>query len=106
MEIQLTDSNFDEELKKATTPVLVDFFAEWCGPCKMLAPTLSEIATEYQDKLLVAKLDVDHNPAIAQKFGVMSIPTLIFFKNNQPVKQLVGYQDKASLIKVINEITI
>lgn len=101
MELTLTDQNFDEELKKASVPVLVDFYADWCGPCKMMAPIIDEIAKEYEGKLIVAKVDVDSSPQTAMKFGVMSIPTLIVFKNGQPVKQLVGYQGKEALMKVL-----
>lgn len=104
MDLILTDQNFDEEIKKATLPVLVDFWAEWCGPCKMLAPVLEEIAKDMEGKLIVGKVDVDANPAVSQKFGVMSIPTLILFKNGQPVKQMVGYQGKEGLVKEINGI--
>lgn len=101
MELVLTDKNFDEELKKATVPVLVDFMASWCGPCRMLTPILDEIAKEYEGKLVVGKLDVDANPATAQKFNVMSIPTIIIFKNGKPGKQLVGFQSRESLVKAL-----
>ncbi len=101
MELTLTDQNFDEELKKATLPVLVDFWAPWCGPCKMMAPIIDEIAKEYEGKLVVAKVDVDSSPQTAMKFGIMSIPTLILFRAGQPVKQLVGYQGKEALMKVL-----
>ena len=101
MELTLTDQNFDEELKKATLPVLVDFWAPWCGPCKMMAPIIDEIAKEYEGKLVVAKVDVDSSPQTAMKFGIMSIPTLILFRAGQPDKQLVGYQGKEALMKVL-----
>lgn len=100
----LTDSNFDEEIKKAVLPVLVDFYADWCGPCKLMAPHIEEIARELETKIVVSKFDVDANPNTAQKFGIMSIPTTIIFKNGQPAKQMVGYQDKEALIKAINEV--
>ena len=102
--ITLTDSNFDEEIKKATLPVLVDFHADWCGPCKMMEPHIEALATELKDKVIVAKLDVDANNSTAGKFGVMSIPTTIIFKNGSPVKQVVGYHDKAALLKLITEV--
>jgi thioredoxin 1 len=87
--IQLTDATFDEEVKGADVPVLVDFWAEWCGPCKMIAPILEEIAGEQGDKLRIGKLNVDDNPSIAQRFEVMAIPTLILFKDGEVQKRLV-----------------
>ncbi len=104
MELILTDNNFEVELVKATLPVLVDFYADWCGPCKMLGPIVEEIAKEYAGKLIVGKVDVDASPKTAQKFNVMSIPTLILFKNGQPVKQMVGFQGKESLVKELNSV--
>jgi len=104
MDLVLTDLNFDEELKKATVPVLVDFYADWCGPCKMIAPIIDEIAGEMAGKLVVGKLDVDKNSQTAQKFNIMSIPTLIIFKNGQPVKQLAGYQGKEAIVKEIDNL--
>ncbi|MBA3302678.1 MAG: thioredoxin [Actinomycetota bacterium] len=96
--ITITDASFDEEVKSATEPVLVDFWAEWCGPCKMIAPILTEIADEYAGKLRVAKLNVDDNPDTARRFEVMSIPTLILFKDGEPAKRLVGAKGKAQLL--------
>ena len=102
MHLALTDQNFDEEIKKATLPILVDFAASWCGPCRMMEPIIEEIAKENEGKLVMGKLDVDANPKTAQKFNVMSIPTLIIFKNGKPVKQMVGYQSKENIIKELN----
>src|SRR5687768_10288285 len=103
MYLPLTDSNFDEELKKATTPVLVDFYADWCGPCKMMEPTLDELVKEWEGKAQIAKLYIMANQQTTERFGVLSIPTLIIFKNGQAVKQLVGMQDKAALQQAMTE---
>jgi thioredoxin 1 len=91
--VEVTDANFDELLRNHPL-VLVDFWAEWCAPCRMIAPILEELAQEYEGKLLVAKLDVDENPKTAMRYRVMSIPTVILFKNGQPVEVLVGAQPK------------
>ena len=99
----LTDSTFDEEVNAADEPVIVDFWAEWCGPCKMIAPILEEIATEQTGKLRVAKLNVDDNPDIARRFDVMSIPTLIVFKDGEPAKRLVGAKGKGQLLQELAE---
>lgn len=103
MEITVTDSDFETKVLKSKLPVLVDFWAPWCGPCKMIAPLIEEIAKEYEGKLMVAKLNVDDSPATAQKYSVMGIPTLLFFKAGKPVKQLVGYQEKAALTRAVDE---
>ena len=92
--IELNDSNFDNEVVKSDLPVLVDFWAEWCGPCKMIAPSVEKISEEYSDKLKVGKLDVDSNPNISSTFGIRSIPTLLIFKNGSPVDQIVGAVSK------------
>jgi len=100
----LTDSTFDETIGAATEAVVVDFWAEWCGPCKMIAPILEEIADEHAGKLTVAKLNVDDNPDIARRFDVMSIPTLIVFQDGQPVKRLVGAKGKGQLLEELSDV--
>ncbi|HEX2040066.1 MAG TPA: thioredoxin [Acidimicrobiales bacterium] len=97
--LTLTDTTFDEEIQGADQPVLVDFWAEWCGPCKMIAPVLEEIAEEQGDKLRIAKLNVDENLDIARRFEVMSIPTLILFKEGQPQLRLIGAKGKGQLLQ-------
>ena len=99
----LTDSTFDEEIGAAEAPVIVDFWAEWCGPCKMIAPILEEIAGEQAGKVVVAKLNVDDNPDAARRFDVMSIPTLIVFQDGQPVKRMVGAKGKGQLLQELSE---
>jgi len=96
--IVVNDDTFEAAVLKADLPTLVDFWAVWCGPCKMIAPVLEEIAAEHEGKLVVAKLDVDHNNASAIKYGVMSIPTLILFKGGEQVERLVGFMPKATLL--------
>ncbi len=100
--VAVTDTTFEQEVLKSTTPVLVDFWAEWCGPCRMVAPVVEQIADEQGEKLKVAKLDVDHNPQKAQEYGVMSIPTLILFKGGQPAERLVGYMPKDQITRRIS----
>ena len=95
-EITITQKNFEEVVVKSKKPVLVDFWAVWCGPCKMLAPTIAEIAEEHPE-IVVGKVNVDDNPGLARKFGIMSIPTLIAFKDGQPVKKSVGVVPKSSI---------
>ncbi|HOT23669.1 MAG TPA: thioredoxin [Thermoleophilia bacterium] len=93
----LTDANFDNELAHAKLPLLVDFWAPWCGPCRIVGPTIEEIATEHADKVIVGKVNVDENPAMASRFGVMSIPTIILFEDGQPARKVIGARPKADL---------
>jgi len=96
--VTVTDDSFDVDVLKSDKTVLVDFWAAWCGPCKMVAPVLDEIAGENPDKITVAKLDIDANPATARDYQVMSIPTMIVFQDGKPVKQIVGARPKAALL--------
>ena len=96
-EVTVTDDNFDGEVIKATMPVLVDFWAEWCAPCRMQNPILEELAKEFEGKVKIGKLNVDDNPDTAGKFGVMSIPTMMLFKKGEIVKQWIGVQSKETL---------
>ena len=98
---ELTDSNFDEEVIRSTTPVLVDFSAEWCAPCKKLAPIVADLARQFEGRLKVGHLDVEVSPATAAQFGVMSVPTLIFFKGGAPVHQMVGAASRQTLEQAI-----
>ncbi|QBJ96514.1 thioredoxin [Rhodococcus sp. ABRD24] len=97
--ITINDESFKQQVLESEKPVLVDFWATWCGPCKMVAPVLEEIAGEHGDKLTVAKLDIDQNPGAARDFQVMSIPTMILFQGGKPVKTIVGAKGKAALLK-------
>ena len=98
----VTDPTFELEVLKSDQPVLVDFWATWCGPCRMVAPILEQIADEHSSKLRVAKLDVDANPITAGRFGVRSIPTMILFKNGRETQRLVGYMPKEKLLQLLN----
>lgn len=95
--VHVTEQSFDQEVVKAETPVLVDFWAEWCGPCRLVAPIVEDFAREYEGKLKVAKVDVDDNQNLAMKFNIMSIPTLGVFKGGQLVERIVGYMPKGEL---------
>ena len=93
-----SDENFEDEVLKSKIPVLVDFFAEWCGPCKMLGPIIEELAKEYDGKWKIGKCDIDKSQEIAQKYGIQSIPTLLFFKDGQIVDRAMGFQSKEALV--------
>jgi thioredoxin 1 len=102
-EIILTEDNFDEEVLNSGTPVLVDFWAEWCGPCKMVGPTIEELAKEYKGRAKVGKVNVDQYPGIAEKYGIRGIPTLILFSKGEVAEQLVGVQSKEKMVEIIDK---
>ena len=99
--IEITDSNFDDEVIRSDTPVLVDFSAQWCAPCKKLEPIVADLARQYENRLKVGHLDIEGSPATAAQFGVMSVPTLIFFKGGKPAQQMVGPPSRQALEQVI-----
>ena len=101
--VVITDTEFDSTVLQSDKPVVLDFWAEWCQPCKMLSSTVEEIAGEYEDTIKVGKLNVDDNPSTATKYGIRGIPTLLFFKGGKVVQQLVGVKSKAEIKKVIDE---
>ena len=102
--ITVLDATFKSEVLDSQTPVLVDFWATWCAPCRAIAPTLEELATQYKGQLKIAKVDVDENPAIAEQFGIRSIPTLVMFKGGKVVEQLVGAASKSKLEDSIKKV--
>lgn len=103
-ELTFTDSNFKSEVLQSKTPVLVDFWAEWCGPCRMVAPVVEKIAQEYVGKIKVGKLNVDDNSEIPTQYGVQSIPTLILFKDGEEVNRMVGYQSEQKLKSTVDSL--
>ncbi len=103
-EIHLTDENFDAEVLKSSVPVLVDFWAPWCGPCRMLSPVIEELANEYEGKAKICKVNTDENPAKAGEYSVSAIPTLLFFKGGKVVKESVGLQSKEDLKKTLDSL--
>jgi thioredoxin 1 len=104
--VELTDDNFEQEVLKSDLPVLVDFWATWCGPCRMVGPIVDELAKEYAGKLKVGKLNVDSNGKTSIKYGIMSIPSLLFFKKGQVVDQMVGAAPKNSFVERLNKILV
>src|SRR3990167_10358656 len=103
-DVVVTDQNFESEVLKSTIPVLVDFWAVWCGPCQIQGPIVDDVAKTLGDKVVVGKLNVDENPQYAQKYGIMSIPTLMVFKNGTVVKQFIGVQSKEILLGELNKL--
>jgi thioredoxin 1 len=103
-EIVVTSSNFDAEVVKSAVPVVADFWAEWCGPCKMIAPILKDLAKDYKDKIKIAKIDVDAEGELAQQFNIVSIPTILVFNKGQVVKQQIGAVPRQALEKMIKEV--
>ncbi len=101
--VDVSDQSFQEEVLKSKTPVLVDFWASWCGPCRMVAPVLDELAGTYEGKAKIVKVNVDDNPDTASRYGVMSIPTLILFNNGEPQETLVGFQNKDALTGLLDK---
>ena len=103
-DLTFTDQNFKDEVLGSETPVLVDFWAEWCAPCRIVSPIIEELATEYGEKVKVGKLDVDANGQTAQSYGVMSIPSIVLFKNGQPIKTMIGAQSKDNYKREIDSV--
>ncbi|MFA6094091.1 MAG: thioredoxin [Elusimicrobiota bacterium] len=103
-ELQLTDANFEQEVLKSPQPVLVDFWAPWCGPCRMLSPLIDELAKEYAGKVRVGKVNTDDHPDVAGRFNISAIPTLMLFKGGKVVEQMVGAQSKADIKRVLDQV--
>jgi thioredoxin 1 len=101
MALELTDANFEELVLKSDKPVLVDFWAEWCGPCRVIGPIVNEIADDYKDRVIVGKLDVDNNPGVSNKYGIRNIPTILFFKNGEVADKQVGAVPKGNLVNKV-----
>ena len=101
---EFTAENFEQEVIKSDKPVLVDFWAEWCGPCKMLTPVIDDVASEYSDKYSIGKLNVDHNSDIAAKYGIRSIPCLLFFNNGEVQEQIVGAVEKSEIVNTLEKL--
>jgi thioredoxin 1 len=104
MALEINDTNFEELVLKADKPVIIDFWAEWCGPCRIIGPIINEIAEEYKDKAIVGKVDVDNNPNIAARFGIRNIPTVLFFKNGIVADKQVGAVPKANFINKLDKL--
>lgn len=104
MAIEITDQNFDEVVLKSEKLVIVDFWAEWCGPCRMVGPIVEEIGNDFADKVIVGKLDVDNNPGVTAKFGIRNIPTVLFFKNGEIVDKQIGAVPKSNLVNKVEPI--
>ena len=102
MALELTDANFEEKVLNSDKPALVDFWAVWCGPCRMVGPVVEELANDYEGKAIVGKVDVDNNPEIAQKYGIRNIPTILFIKNGEVVDKQVGASPKATLAEKLD----
>ncbi len=101
--VKVEDNNFETAVVKSDMPILVDFWAAWCGPCKMIAPVVDEIATDYSGKMKVGKLNVDENPNTASKFGIMSIPTLILFKDGKAIEKIIGFKGKKDFDSILSK---